>query len=273
MESHVLELMAVRPRMITDFPEWMLPPEMEKRLMETKDLAIAEVAGRDSVAAAIRVARLRPLHAILPTIAYTGTEFGDWRVFLRQVDLMRDLLEPLGTKVLSPIVLGDPRFWRELCGSPAWRCFERFGFFSPCVGCHLYFHAVRIPLARRLGISLLISGERESHDGRIKVNQIPEALDAFARFTSRFGLSLILPLRHIRSGQEVQEIVGNDHPEVQEQVQCVLSGNYRDEAGKAPAVGEAVSRFLEEFALPLAEKTVRAYLREGRGWPPGTTCS
>lgn len=263
MESRFLELMAVRPRMVTEFPDWMLPPEMEERLLGLEELAIAEVAGRDSVAAVIRTARLRPLHAVLPTIAYTGTEFGDWTIFLRQVDLMRDLLEPLGTKVLSPVFLGDPLFWRELCGSPALRCSERFGFFSPCVGCHLYFHALRIPLARRLGISQLISGERESHDGRIKVNQIPEALNAFARFTSRFGVSLLLPLRHVDSGQEVQEIVGNDHPEVLHQVQCVLSGNYRDGEGKAPDAGKAVARFLEEFALPFAERTVRGYLKEG----------
>ena len=263
MEDRLLEFMAEKPRIVTDFPEWMLPPEMEDRLAGMEDLAIAEVAGRDSAAAVVRAARLKPFHAILPTIAFTGTEFGDPKVFLRQVDLMRDLLEPLGTKVLSPLLLGDPAFWRTLCGSPALRCVERFGFFSPCIGCHLYFHALRVPLARKFGIPFVISGERESHDGRVKINQIPEALDAYAAFSSRFGVSLLLPLRHILSGGEVQEIVGRDHPEVQDQVQCVLSGNYRDERGEVPIPGHAVARFLKEFAMPLAEAEVRRYLREG----------
>lgn len=260
MERRLLELMAEKPRIVTEFPEWMLPPEIEERLQGMEDLAIAEVAGRDSVAAAIRAARIRPFHAILPTVAFTATEFGDWRVFLRQVDLMRDLLEPLGTKVLSPIVLGDPSFWRKLCGSPAQRCVERFGFFSPCIGCHLYFHALRIPLAKKLGIAFIISGERERHDGKVKINQVAEALDAYSAFASRFGVSLLLPLRHIASGEEVQEIVGNDHPEVQDQMQCVLSGNYRDDRGDVPVPGDAVARFLKEFALPLAEAEVRGYL-------------
>lgn len=263
MESSLRQLMAEKPRIVAEFPEWMLPPEMEERLVGMEDLAIAEVAGRDSVAAAIRVARVRPFHAILPTVAFTGTEFGDWRIFLRQVDLMRDLLEPLGTKVLSPLFLGDPSFWRELCGSPVLQCVERFGFFSPCIGCHLYFHALRIPLAKKFGISFVISGERERHDGRIKINQVAEALNAYSGFASRFGVSLLLPLRHVASGQAVQEIVGNDHPEVQDQMQCVLSGNYRDNRGEVPIPGDAVARFLKEFALPLAEAQVRGYLQEG----------
>ncbi len=262
MERLMLDFMACRPELVTSFPGWMFPPEMEERLRGMENLAIAEVAGRDSVAAVIKAARLDPLHAVLPTIAYTGTEFGDWRVFLHQVDLMRDLLEPLGTKVLSPLLLGDPLFWRELCGSPALRCMQKYGFFSPCVGCHLYFHALRIPLALRLGVSKLIAGERESHDGKVKINQIAGVLDVFTRFAGAFGVSLLLPLREVASGAEVQEIVGWAHPEVTDQVQCVLSGNYRDERGDVPIESEAVVRFLEEFALPLAERRVRGYLEQ-----------
>ncbi|MCF8037391.1 MAG: hypothetical protein K9K62_11005, partial [Desulfobacteraceae bacterium] len=49
------------------------------------------------------------------------------------------------------------------------------GHYTPCTGCHLYLHAVRIPLARMLGNVPIIGGERESHSGKVKVNQCAPA--------------------------------------------------------------------------------------------------
>jgi len=42
-----------------------------------------------------------------------------------------------------------------------------------------YFRSVRIPLAVALGRIPIISGERERHDGMIKINQIGEVLTLY----------------------------------------------------------------------------------------------
>jgi hypothetical protein len=83
-----------------------------------------------------------------------------------------------------------------------------FGFFSPCVGCHLYFHAIRIPLAKKLNCSLVIAGEKESHNGKIKVNQIGAALDSYTLFSKQFGIELFLPLRAAKLGKDIETIIG-----------------------------------------------------------------
>ena len=48
---------------------------------------------------------------------------------------------------------------------------SRYQFFTPCIGCHFYLHASRIPLSLLLGRIPVVAGERETHDGAIKVNQ------------------------------------------------------------------------------------------------------
>jgi len=52
---------------------------------------------------------------------------------------------------------------------------------------------MRIPLAIRLGVGCVISGERESHSGRIKLNQTPKSIDAYINLMQSWGLSLGSP--------------------------------------------------------------------------------
>ena len=138
--------------------------------------------------------------------------------------------------------------------------FSRFGFYTPCLGCHLYLHALRVPLARLTGAPYIISGERERHDGRVKVNQLPSALDAYTAFVGRFDVELLLPLRSIHSGKEIERIVGQEWKEGGGQLECVLSKNYQDTDGSVTYNEAGIRRFFEEFAFPIAEGVVRAYL-------------
>ena len=201
--------MADKPDLIPGFPEWMLPEATVKKIIETPNVAIAEIAGRDSIAAVIEACEVRAIQGIVPTIAYTGTEYGDWKTPGEDRNTEGHLKGKKGyafqarypgfTEILVDLM-------RKICYSPI----QGIGFFSNCIGCHLYLHAIRIPLARKLHSSLIIGGERESHDGRIKINQIGVALDAYQGFMSRFNIELFLPLRHIKSGREIESIVGSD---------------------------------------------------------------
>ncbi|HEY49430.1 MAG TPA: hypothetical protein G4O13_05225 [Dehalococcoidia bacterium] len=253
-------LLSTKPELVNSFPDWMLPATTIERLRNTEGVAIAEIAGRDSVAAALAAVERHPIRAVLPTIAYTGTEYGDWGIPLEKSRYLAQRLGESGIEVTGPVLLGAPRFWWLLCGRHISSLIRRFSFYTPCLGCHLYLHALRIPLARLVGAGFVIGGSRESHDGRIKVNQTATALDAYVKFVREFGIELLLPLRHMGTGEEIERIVGRNWDEGGEQLQCVLSGNYRDTDGAVVIDEGDVQCFFDEFALPLAEEIVRDYL-------------
>ncbi len=243
----------------------MLPPETRARVAAAAKPAIVEVAGRDSIAAAVRAAAEGGFDLFLPAIAYTGTEVGEWEVPFEKVRLLRRLVEARGAEVevLAPVVLGAPALWHVLGGRYATALIKRFGFYTPCLGCHLYLHALRVPLARALGCANVVAGERERHDGRVKVNQLGVALDAYARLLADFAVELTLPLRHVAAGPEVEKLAGTDWREGAGQMFCVLRGNYKSPSGAVSYDELAVTRFFADFAVPVAARALHAYL-EGR---------
>jgi hypothetical protein len=256
MNSRLLKILTNKPELLTDFPEWMLSPSTINEIRSYENTAIAEIAGRDSVAAIIRGCEIRQFKAIIPTIAYTGTEYGDWDISFEKTEFVRNKLRQKDIKVFEPILLGSPKFWWQLCGRYTAHFFKKFGFYSHCVGCHLYFHTIRIPVAKKLNCKVVIAGERELHDGKIKVNQIKVALDAYTDLLKKFGIELLLPLRHVKSGEEIESIVGERWDEGKEQLECVLSKNYQESDGSVLFTEDSIKRFLYEFALDTAEKFV-----------------
>ena len=253
-------LLARKPEMVNEFPAWLVSPETLEPRASGESLAIAEIAGRDSVAAVLAAVRERSIRTILPTIAYTATEFGDWAVPIRKCDDLRNRLSVRGIIVRQPIFLGSPRFWWLLCGRPASIHVAQYGLPMTCLACHLYLHALRIPLAKRIGAKTIISGERESHNGRIKLNQIADALEAYVGFLADYDVELELPIRHVREGAGILAILGEDWEEGRGQLECVLSKNYEDENGRVTYDSESVRRFFSEFALPVAHKVIDTYL-------------
>ena len=259
-KAKLRSLLSNKPELVVSFPDWLLSSARIDALKKTADLALAEIAGRDSVAAVLTAVEQHPIKGVLPTIAYTGTEFGDWEQVFATSRFVAERLRGRDITVFDPVFIGSPQFWRLLCGRYIVALFNRFGFYTPCLGCHLYLHALRIPLARLTGASYIISGEREQHDVRIKVNQVSSALDAYTGFVERFEVELLVPLRSIYSGEEIERIVGQEWQEGGGQLECVLSKNYQDIDGSVTYGEAGIRRFFEEFAFPVAEGVVRAYL-------------
>ena len=260
MDERFLEILANKPDLIVDFPNWMLPPLTLNEISEIKNVAIVEIAGRDSIAAAIRACEMRPIEAIVPTIAYTGTEYGNWKAPFKGIKVLKDKLQKKNIKVYNPITLGSPKFWWALCGRYMTHLLKKFGFYSHCLGCHLYFHAVRIPIAKKLNCSLVIGGERESHNGKTKINQIGISLDVYVNFLNKFDIELFLPLRYVKSGKEIESIIGKHWDEGDHQLECVLSKNYQEMNGSVILNEEAIKRFFDEFALNKAEEIIKSFL-------------
>ncbi len=250
-----------KPECVINFPQWLLSSQKINDYRAMSRLAMVEIAGRDSVAAAVKAVMEKDFTDLIPTYAYTGTEHGPWLSVEQAVIRLESRLPE--TKIHDLLVLGSPGFWQALNGRFVTELISRYGFYVPCLGCHLYLHSVRIPLSRLLGGAPIISGERELHNGTIKVNQISEALNAYERLAREFDTELIMPIRNVTEGDLIRDILGFQWEEGEEQLGCVLSGNYRTADGKVGIGSRQVQKYLDEFAGPLARKIIRAYL-EGR---------
>jgi hypothetical protein len=246
-----------KPECVIDFPIWLLSSEKIHEYRQLPRLAIVEMAGRDSVAAAIMAVQTEGFTDLLPIYAYTGTEHGPWTSVLRAVHRLRRRLPR--TRIHDLLVIGSPRFWNALNGRLMSELIARYGFFTPCVGCHLYLHAVRFPLALILKAPV-IAGERELHDATVKVNQTATALNCYRDLADYFKVSLLFPLRHVDAGKEIERILGFDWKQDDEQLGCVLSGNYRSHQNTVNLTEEPVQPYLKEFAFPLAGKVIETYM-------------
>jgi hypothetical protein len=262
-DANLKELFLNKPECVIDLPKWLLPPEKIAVYQSVSGLAIVEIAGRDSVAAAIRAVEENGFTDLIPTYVYTGTEYGPWEAVGKAVGRLATRLP--GVQVHELLLLGSPKFWQALNGRFVTELVSRYGFYTPCLGCHLYLHATRIPLAVMLGKVPIIAGERERHDQAIKLNQLSEALNIYQDLAAHFEIDLLLPLRHISEGTRIGDILGFEWQGGREQLGCVLSGNYRRCDGTTENVSPLVRKYLEEFAGPCTERILQSY---GRGKVP-----
>ncbi len=248
-----------KPEIIIDLPDWMLSEKQVDMYRSTEKLAIVEIAGRDSVAAAVKSAEEDRFTDLLPVYAYTGTEFGE---FAQVEQAVQRLARRLPEVTIHPLlVMGSPRFWRALNGRFISELIKRFGFYTPCIGCHLYLHAARIPLAVKLGGVPIISGERESHAEIVKINQTAELLDAYLDFARHFNIRLLFPVRHFVSGDKIEDLIQIPWKRGKEQLGCTLSENYQMMNSQITvATDESISCYLEKFAGPTANLVISAYL-------------
>ena len=258
INSQLRELYINKSECVINLPEWLLPSHKISEYRAISGLAIAEMAGRDSVAAAIKSVEEEKFSDLLPTFVYTGTEYGPWSSVLEAVERLSKRLPE--TRIHNLVVMGSPDFWRALNGRFINILIEKYGFYTPCIGCHLYLHSIRIPLAINIGNVPIISGERERHNGNIKINQSADALDFYRKLSKDFGIQLLLPLRHIQEGSHIEEILGFQWQEGKEQVGCTLSGNYKRFDSEQNIRSHQVQRYMEEFALPCTKKIIESYL-------------
>jgi hypothetical protein len=256
IDEKVNALYLNKPECVIDLPKSLLSPEKIAQYKAASRLAIVEIAGRDSVAAAVKGVE-EGFTDLLPTYAYTGTEYGRWASVQEAVERLSKRLPDI--RVHDLVVVGSPGFWQALNGRFITALISRYGVYVPCVGCHLYLHSVRVPLALMLGGVPIISGERERHNSNVKANQISEVLGLYKGLALEFGVKLVMPLRHVTEGERVAEILGFDWPEGKEQLECVLSGNYRKTDGSVAAPVEQIERYMRDFALPCTRKIIEAY--------------
>jgi hypothetical protein len=221
-------------------------------------LAIVEIAGRDSVAAAVAAVRTHGFTTLLPTSVATGTEYGDAKAPEKAAAYLAEVLGE-GIEVLPALRLGSPSLWAALNGRFATAIFQRFHITSPCLACHLYMHLARVPLSRALGGVPVVAGERDTHGGRLKLSQTPSGIDVCVRVLARAGVELLEPIRRLRDGEEIAALVGPGWESGARELCCVHSGNYVGLDGEVVFDELAYARYVKGFLEPVGTAVVDAW--------------
>ncbi len=259
-KKKLAEIFLDKPELVIDYPDWRLSTEQIDIYRQIENLAIVEIAGRDSVAAAVKSVEEKGFTDLLPIYAYTGTEYGAWKSVEQAVDRLAARLPRV--KIHPLLAIGSPEFWRVLNGRYVSELIKKYNFFSPCPGCHLYLHVIRIPLAKMLGNVPIISGERELHSGQVKINQTGKALDFYFDIATRFNIRLLFPIRYVEHNKDLENILQIPWERDKDQLECVFSGNYRLRNGSVAPALKDINRYFKEFAVPVAQRVIETYTKD-----------
>jgi hypothetical protein len=187
---------------------------------------IADISGIDSIAALVTVMRQNDHSIIIPTIVDVACEYGEkWDEFTR---IYKDICAAFNVyhrRVLPAIILDVNELWHRIVSNSMQAVVRNVQFYSPCIGCHLAFHLARIRLAQHLNVKGVISGEREFHGQKEKINQLDFVLDFFNSIYGSASINHLQPVRKVRSSEDLKQLVaGYDISPVK--VKCLFSGNY-----------------------------------------------
>ncbi len=230
-----------------------------------RSLALTDFAGRDSVAAAMAWLAEHEVATLVPVADVVPTRYGDWSVYEDNWQRMRDhLSRQFPSLVVAPwFVLEDVDLWRLLNGRYVNEIIQSFGFFTPCLGCHLHFYAMRAVLGSALGAEVLISGEKELHGSKRKANQTTEAVEGYAAFSAAHGVDQRFPIHKVTTEEQMGTLLGDGWREGERQLPCVMSGNDQGLDGRLLMSADQIRAYMFEFAVPLATRIV-ALRRAGR---------
>lgn len=224
-----------------------MPDQLAEDLKKRKNIAIAEIADRDSIAAVVKIAREGKVKEVLPIADAIPPLYGDLNKAFDEVFWLKQEVAKYGCKVYDLIFLDASDLYNTMVARYKNYLIKRFGFYTPCLSCHLYFHTVRVPIIKALGGTKIIGGERKSHDGRIKVSQIPLAVEYYKQAVRALGGELVLPLWEIESTKEIIKMTYADNP----QLSCMFKEAYGSLPDSIKQDEAKLNKFFQEFALPL----------------------
>ena len=119
---------------------------IEKYNINPKKIAIGEFAGRDSAAAIIKAFEDDEIDAVLPILAFTGTDYGEKDIYHKNWNLINERINELyENKYLLPLhFIFEPKLWNALNGRFVAVTVQKYGYYTPCIGCHAYLRMIRI---------------------------------------------------------------------------------------------------------------------------------
>ncbi len=253
-KKYFLQLFSEKPEVFGNISERMLSAEQVDHLRVIPDVIIGDISGTSDPSPLLALLAEHKPDAFLPTISYTGTEFGKWEQYGAVYKFIQHEAEKKNhIYVAEPVVLGAPQFWWALNGRFADTLHTMFGFSCRCLGCKLYNCALRIPLAKRINARVYAISDRSG----VECSRSSSCLSAHItghlnKFLSGFGLTLLKPEpgivnRETESDDSIFDAGGF--------MQCAVSGNsYLNTS--VTGKHKVIDAYFETFAIPVAAKVL-----------------
>lgn len=229
--------------------------ENKSKLENKENFFISEVAGKDSIAAIIQADRNYDIKKLFGIGIFHRSFFGNILEPNEHFEYVKELISQKKFDSTNFLYLDVSNLFDRLIIRNMAIVQKYFGYYSPCPPCHLFFHMIRTPIADYYGITKIITGERELHGDREKINQIPEVLSLFKEMLEKEGIELIQPIRKIRNDDEIYKILGKSWKSA-EPFKCSFSKNYYDESGDIPFEIQKILKSLNSFYFPLFSSVV-----------------
>ncbi len=229
--------------------------ENKSKLENKENFFISEVAGKDSIAAIIQAIRDYDIRNLLGIGIFHRSFLGNILEPNEHFEYVNELISQEKYDSTNFLYLNVSNLFDRLIIRNMAIVQKYFGYYSPCPPCHLFFHMMRIPIANYYGITKIITGERELHGDRKKLNQIPEVLSLFKDLLEKEGIELIQPIRKIKNDDEIYEILGKSWKSA-DPLKCSFSKSYYDESGEIPFEIKKILKSLKDFYYPLFSSVV-----------------
>ncbi|MCX8043070.1 MAG: hypothetical protein N3B18_02980, partial [Desulfobacterota bacterium] len=245
-KRHFHKLCAEKPDLFGALPDIMLSQQTLEELRSIPRVAVGEMHGSGRFDALYNIlSHYRP-DAFVPTIAYTGTEYGLWDGLYRACKKFTKTVEiQLHIYCTDPVILGAPSFWRALNGAYETRLRRCFKMPCMCLGCRLYACAVRIPLCKTIDAHSFIW----LHDGQYNGCGVPggKELYHYCRiFMKGFGIELIADASQNQTTDALYSPQEKELP----LLQCIIAHDTNDPWLEQRAAPGFQAKFFEGYAIP-----------------------
>lgn len=225
---------------------------------------ISEIAGKDSIAAISSfINDVDCKIKIVPTIVYTGTEYGKFESYKESIHYLKTIANNhvAFDKIYE---LRNEKIWNTLIYKYQFLLNKKYNFFTPCIMCHFYTHLLRIPLYVEKKATGLITGERMMHDDKIKLNQHFLVLECFHKLFSSYDINIIQPILQIKKTKIIDSYIDDRYIlEGANDVRCILSDNLTGFIIDDKRNVDRIRDFLNEFVEPIGHYCINEMLEKG----------
>lgn len=229
---------------------------------------LTDFAGRDSIAACIQILNDEEIDTIIPIGDIVPSRYGGTDSYSQNWNTLAQLVKNnhVGVDLKPWFIVDGQDFWKTLNQRYVQQITGKFGWFTPCLGCHFHFYAMRSVLVEILGhyTIILASGEKRLHkNGKRKANQTDAAVKSYGKFSHERGIDHRFPIHNFEFEEQITSLVGAEWKEGGSQMSCIHSGNDQDDNGQLKFTEEQISEMMSEYIIPMGKKYIELKMDSG----------
>lgn len=222
---------------------------------------ITDFAGRDSIAACIQILKDEEIDTIIPIGDIVPSRYGDTDSYSHNWNTLAKIVKDnyVGVDLKPWFIVDGQDFWTTLNQRYVKQITEKFGWFTPCIGCHFHFYAMRSVLVDILShyTIILASGEKRLHkNGKRKANQTDAAVKSYSKFTHERGIDHRFPIHNFEFEEQISSLVGAEWNEGGSQMSCIHSGNDQDDNGQLKFTEEQILEMMADYIIPMGKRYI-----------------